>query len=142
VLLLLRAGGEAPGEIAELVAETYRTGDVAEKRAVTRALALLPEPSGFVDLAVNVCRTSVQPVFEGIACENPYPAAYFPEANFNQMVLKSLFTATRLARIAGLESRVTPELCRMAEAYASERRAAGRSVPEDIELLLNLGGRS
>jgi hypothetical protein len=71
-------------------------------------------------------------VFEAIACENPYPAAHFPELNFNQMVLKALFTGVALERVIGLDGRVTPELARMANDYASERRAAGRSVPADI----------
>ena len=48
------------------------------------------------------------------------------------MVLKALFTGVTLARIIGLDERVTPELGRMAADYASERRAAGRSVPEDL----------
>ena len=48
-----------------------------------------------------------------------------PEPNFNQMVLKALFTDVRLERIVGLDGRLTPELSRMAAAYASERRAAG-----------------
>ena len=63
-----------------------------ERQAVLRVLALLPEPARFLAIALDACRTSTQPVFEAIACENPYPAAYFPEASFNQMVLKAVFT--------------------------------------------------
>ena len=67
---------------------------------------------------------------------------YFPELNFNQMVLKALFIGSPLARLVGLEERITPELVRMAEDYAAERRAAGRSVPEDIALITkHLGAR-
>ena len=51
------------------------------------------------------------------------------------MVLKCLFCEVRLARVEGLARRVTPELCRMVEAYASERRAAGRPGPEDVALV-------
>ena len=36
--------------------------------------------------------------------------------------------------------RITPELVRMAEDYAAERRAAGRPVPEDIELITSNWG--
>ena len=60
---------------------------------------------------------------------------HFPEHNFNQMVLKSFFTGVAVERIEGLASRRSPELVRMAEAYASERRAAGRSVPPDLHLV-------
>jgi hypothetical protein len=105
-------------------------------------LPLLPDPARFVDVGAGACRTSVQSVFEGICCENPYPAAHFPPLNFNQMVLKALFTEASLDRIVGLAARITPELARMAGDYASERRAAGRSVPSDIERLLRHKGDS
>jgi hypothetical protein len=48
------------------------------------------------------------------------------------MVLKAFFTGVPLARVVGLDDRLTPELARMAAGFASERRAAGRSVPADI----------
>ena len=65
-----------------------------------------------------------------------YPGA-FPDANFNQLVLKAFFIGVAVARIAGLEQRKTAELRRMAEDYASERRAAARSVPPDLDLVLS-----
>ena len=119
-------------ELEALVEACYRQGDGAERQAVLRALPLLPAPERFLEIAVDACRSHIQPLFEAIACENPYPALHFPELNFNQMVLKALFTGVALARILAFESRVTPELGRMAADYASERRAAGRSVPPDI----------
>ena len=75
-------------------------------------------------------------IFEAIACENPYPARHFPELNFNQMVLKAAFNGVALARVVGLSSRLNAELARMASDYASERRAAGRSVPADLGLVM------
>ena len=119
-------------EVEALVEACYRQGDGAERQAVLRALPLLPAPERFLEIAVDACRSHIQPLFEAIACENPYPALHFPELNFNQMVLKALFTGVALARILAFEGRVTPELGRMAADYASERRAAGRSVPPDI----------
>jgi len=113
----------------------FRTGDNEERAALLKALHLLPEAESFVALAIDACRTHVQSVFEAIACENPYPMRHFPEHNFNQMVLKSFFTGVAVQRIEGLAARRTPELVRMAEAYASERRAAGRPVPADLGLV-------
>jgi hypothetical protein len=127
-----------PGAVADqqsLVQELFYRGDAREKQAVLRALPLLPEPLRFLEIGVEACRSSVQTVFEAIACENPYPADHFPEAAFNQMVLKALFIETRTARIDGLARRAGSELVRMVEGYASERRAAGRTVPEDIEAI-------
>lgn len=131
-LLLTAAGHLLPPELEALVATVYDEGDSRERRAVLRALPLLPEPERFVERAVAACRTSVVPVFEAIACENPYPARHFPDGSFNQMVLKVLFQGLRLERVVGLARRCSPELARMGEDLARERRAAGRPVPEDL----------
>jgi hypothetical protein len=139
-LLLHAAATMAPGELEALVEESFLGGDTRERQAVLRTLVLLPDPGRFVPLAVEACRTSVQPVFEAIACENPYPARHFPESSFNQMVLKAVFIEVPVGRIFGLEARVTPELRRMAADYASERRAAGRSVPADVARRLGANG--
>ena len=139
-LLLHAAAGLAPGELDALVEECFLHGDTRERQAVLRTLPLLPDPARFVPLGVEACRTSVEPVFEAIACENPFPARHFPESNFNQMVLKAIFIGVRVGRILGVEGRITPELRRMAADYASERRAAGRSVPDDIAYLLQENG--
>jgi hypothetical protein len=122
-------------EFHALVVGQFKTGDNGERLAILKALQLLPEPARFVDLAIEACRSHVQDVFEAIACENAYPARHFPEANFNQLVLKAFFTQVEVRRIAGLSERITPELVRMAHAYASERRAAGRTVPADLEVV-------
>ena len=117
----------------QTVRDLFRRGEVRERIAVLRAL---PQLSGDnVELAIDACRTNVVPVFEAIACDNPYPAKHFPDHAFNQMVLKALFVGASVAKIVGLAERTTDELVRMVEAYASERRAAGRPVPEDAKLV-------
>jgi hypothetical protein len=137
VALLLDANRKlgAP-EMFDLAEDCFRHGDNGERRAVLRSLSVLQEPERYIELAAQACRSSVQTVFEALACENPFPAAKMPDLLFNQMVLKALFTEVSLDRIVGLTSRITPELSRMAEGYASERRAAGRSVPSDIGRLV------
>jgi hypothetical protein len=114
----------------------WRAGALRERQAVLRVLALLPEPARFLPIALDACRVSTQPIFDAIACENPYPAAYFAEPSFNHLVLKAVFTEVALARILGLADRRNPELARMAADYASERRAAGRPVPADLALVM------
>jgi len=126
-------------DLEPLVRECYRTGDTGERRAVLRALPLLREPERFVALAVDACRTSVLPIFEAACCENPYPARHFPELHWNQMILKAVFLGVPLNRVIGLPGRLGPEIERMANDYASERRAAGRDVPEDLKLLVRSG---
>jgi hypothetical protein len=117
------------------VRDLIRRGDARERQAVLRVLAAMPEPERFVEIGIDACRTNVRSVFDAIACDNAFPAQQFPDAAFFQMVLKALFVDAPLVRVIGLRDRTTPELVRMVEAYASERRAAGRSVPDDVKLV-------
>ena len=114
----------------------YEQGDSNEQQSWLRGVAYLPDPAAFLALVIDACRTNILPLFEAIACENPYPAHYFPDRNFNQLVLKAMFNGVALTRIHGLDKRVNAELARMAADYAAERRAAGRTVPPDIDLAL------
>ena len=134
--LLLGASARmpAPTRVAWLDG-CYRAGALRERTAVVRTLPLLPDPGRFLAIALDACRTSTQPLFEAIACENPYPAAHFSDPSFAQLAMKAVFTGVALARILGLVSRRTPELARMAHDYAAERRAAGRAVAPDLALL-------
>jgi hypothetical protein len=138
VALLLRACRDAsPVEQGELVMRLFRTGDTAERCAVLDAIELLPDPQACVETAVEACRSNVQDVFEAIACENDYPAQWFSDDAFNQMIMKAVFSGIPLERVRGLACRVNSELRRMAADYVRERRAAGRPVPAD---LARLGG--
>jgi len=137
-MLLLQAALAArlPEAHTALVNELYTTGDLRERQAVLRALPHLPAPERFVAVGVEAVRNPATSVIEAIACENGFPARHFSDEAFNQLVLKCLFCDLSLRRVHGLARRVTPELRRMVEAYASERRAAGRPVPEDVSLVL------
>jgi hypothetical protein len=140
VLLLLAGLAAVPaGEQVAVVEDLYRTGEIRERQAVLRALAYLPEPARFTALAVDSVRANVLSELEAIACENPFPARHFPEAAFNQLVMKSLFNGIALRRIAGFPQRRSAELVRMVSGYASERRAAGRTVPDDVAFVLDGG---
>jgi len=138
LLLIARRTSGSTGDafVSEALA-CFEQGDAREQQSWLRAIALWPEGEAFLPTAIDACRTNIVPVFEALACENPYPAAHFPERNFNQMVLKAMFNAIGLARIIGLPDRRNPELSRMARDYAAERTAAGRTVPPDINLALH-----
>ena len=135
--LVIAAVGALPDEDhTPFVSDLVRRGEVRERQAVLRTLAALPDPARFAATAIDACRTNAQSVFEAIACDNPYPATHFPELAYHQLVLKALFVGAPARRIHGLPRRLTAELVRMVEAYASERRAAGRPVPDDATWLL------
>jgi hypothetical protein len=100
-----------------------------------RVLAYLPAPDAWAALAAEAVRSNVISVLEALACDNPFPAAYMDGLAFNQMVMKAIFNDLPLARIRGLRERADAELSRMARAFARERRAAGRTVPQDLGLI-------
>ncbi|MEY4514867.1 MAG: hypothetical protein RLZZ450_6989 [Pseudomonadota bacterium] len=127
-----------PSEHAATLDELYRTGEQREQQSILRTLIRYPEPARFTTLAVEACRTNSVLVFSAIANDNPFPAHHFPELSFNQLVLKAIFLGVPVARIQGLASRVNSELRRMLQDYASERRAAGRVLPEDVSAVLAL----
>ncbi len=137
-VLLLNAAASMPDDDYErVVLQCYEFGDSRERQSWLRALSILPRCERFLSMAIDACRTNIIPLFEAIACENPYPARYFPELNFNQMVLKCMFNQVALRRIVGLKSRLNPELSRMATHYAAERKAAGREVPTDTGMVMS-----
>lgn len=137
--LVLRAFelAEAPLVVAAF-GGWLRRAEQGEQVSLLRMLPLLPEPRLLVDVAIDACRTNSEVVFRAIACGNPFVTSHFPDANFNQLVLKAVFLGVPVAEIVNLQSRVQPELLRMADDYAAERAAAGRSVPSDIALLRTL----
>jgi hypothetical protein len=134
-LLVAALGALEPARHVPVVRDLVRRGEVRERQTVLRVLAGLPEPARFVELAIDACRTNVGSIFEAIACDNAYPAVHFPDGALCQMVLKALFTGAPVARIVGLSGRITDEMTRMVDAFASERRAAGRPVPDDVHLI-------
>lgn len=139
--LVLRAFEVSDGA-ADAYGQWLRRGEQGEQESLLRVLPWLPRPAQVLQHAVEACRTNSEVVFRAAALHNPFPAEHFPDLNFNQMVLKALFLGVPVGEIEGLRGRITHELLRMADDYATERRAAGRSVPEDIGLLHKLFGET
>jgi hypothetical protein len=134
-LLLLSALESAPAS-ADVVLELFAHGEMREQQAVLRVLAYLPDPTQYVALAADAVRTNVLSVLEALACDNPFPARHMPDLAFNQLIMKAIFNGLPLRRVVALAERNTAELRRMVGAYASERRAAGRPVPADVDFIL------
>lgn len=131
-LLLDTAHRVAPAELDRLVESLWARGDNRERQAVVRALPLLPGPERWLVVALEAARSSVRPLFEAIACDNPYPATRFHEIHFNELVLKCLGADLPLERVVGLGGRATTALTREVATYASARRAAGRSIRPEL----------
>lgn len=123
-----------------LFAETYNKwfsyADEGELCAYYRAIPLLPEPQRLVWRAAEGCRTNMKTVFTAVACDSPFPHAYFDDVAWNQLVVKALFTEVPLAGVYGIDGRLSPELTHMVLDYIDERTSAGRSIPVDAWLCI------
>jgi hypothetical protein len=134
--LLVAASRADARALPELVEAVYHEGDSREKRAVIRALPLLPEGQRFLGLALDAGRRSETTLFEAVACGNPFPARHYPELEFNKLVMKAAFVGVALDRIVGLDRRGNPELARMGMDYVSEQESAGRRAAPGIWLAI------
>ena len=114
------------------VNQLFETGDMYEQQALYAALPLMPFPQDLVSRAIDGCRTNMTLIFDAIALNNPFPAKYFPEANWNQLVLKSIFMQRPLYQIQKLDELRNPALADIASDFAHERWAAGREVMPEL----------
>ena len=135
-VLMLVLAKEAPTQFADVALAWYDNAATRAQQGWLRLLPMLPQPQRFLSTAIDACRSGNAELFEAIACENPYPARHFPDRNFNQLVMKALASGVALSRIVGVSRRTNPDLARMVGDYASERKAAGRSAPPEIALVL------
>ena len=122
------------------LAEAFRYADEGELCALQRSLALLPGAERFLWQAGEGCRSNMRSVFEAAALDTPFPARHFEDLAWRQCVIKCLFVGAPLWRLWGLDTRLGPELARMALDLADERRSAGRPVPHELWLCLGTHG--
>ncbi|MES0488924.1 MAG: EboA domain-containing protein [Leptospirales bacterium] len=137
VVYLLHAAEQlGPKEAPRFIHELFTRSDTPEQCSILCALPLFSNPQDYCDTAVLSTRGYIREVYDTIALQNPYPARYFPDSVFNQMVLKAFFMEAPLSEIVDLQERVNDDLRRMAEDFVKERSAANRSVPNEINLIL------
>jgi hypothetical protein len=110
------------------VANIIEVADKSELETFLKFLVLLPHPENYKVQAVEALRTNISTVFDAIALNNPYPALYFNEQQWNQMYLKAAFMQQDLNRIVQVGQRANKELTRIISDYAHERWAASREI--------------
>ncbi|MEV7194681.1 EboA domain-containing protein [Streptomyces sp. NPDC093510] len=133
-ILLLHAANATPATLARV----YARGTAAERRAVLRSLPhLVPGPEA-LPLVEDALRTNDTTLVA--AAVGPYAAAHLAPHDWRHAVLKCLFTGVPVDAVADLPRRARGdgELARMLGDYASERTAAGRTVPGDLHRVLRL----
>lgn len=116
----------------ETFEQTFITADVGESVALCQSLPLLPYPDRLQKQAAEGLRSNMTSVFEAVALRNPYPADFFDDAAWNQMVLKAVFVESPLHLIYGLDRRANRKLARMLVDFAHERWAASRPVTPEL----------
>lgn len=138
-LILARRDLDQPAAVAAMES-AFQYADEGELCALYRSLGLWPDPKRFAARAGEGCRSNMRSVFEAVACDTPFPAKWFDELAFNQCVVKAIFIGAPLWRVWGLDSRLNPELARMALDLADERRSAGRPVQPELWLAIGKHG--
>ena len=136
ILLVLALPHDNESKYLQTLEQVFTAADIGELVALYQALPLLPYPERLKLRAAEGVRSNMTDVFNAVALRNPYPAEYFDNLAWNQMVLKALFVGSPLHLIQGLDRRANSELAAMLIDYANERKAANRSVsPELWELV-------
>ncbi|WP_077800657.1 EboA domain-containing protein, partial [Streptomyces sp. JHA26] len=124
---------------AATVTRLYRQGTAAERRAVLLALPRLDlAPAHGVPLVEDALRTNDTGLLA--AAVGPYAARHLDAHGWRHAVLKCLFTGVPVSCVSALAERARGdgELARMLRAFADERTAAAREVPEDLHHVLAL----
>jgi hypothetical protein len=131
-LLILALPQDNLDEYVQKIEQIFNTADVGELVTLYQALPLLPFPERFRLRAAEGIRSNMTAVFNAVALQNPYPAEYFDNIAWNQMVLKALFVGSPLNLIYGLKQRNNSDLSQMLIDYADERKAANRDVSHEL----------
>jgi hypothetical protein len=132
VLMVLSSYDGNDDAFASRLDRLFQSGEISEHIALLQGLPLYPAAELLVPRACEGVRSAMQPVFEAVAHNSPFPRDYFSEAQWNQMVVKTLFIGSRLAPIQGLDERRNADLAITLIDYAHERWAAGRLVSPEL----------
>jgi hypothetical protein len=108
------------------------SAEITEQISYVKGFAIFPAGGMLLPRARETIRSSIAPVFEAIACHNPYPRDRLGTDAWNQMIVKCVFGGTPLKTVVGLYERRNDELIVMLRDLIAERHAAGRPLPEEV----------
>ncbi len=130
--LILSLPMEPKDTYLQKLEKVFNAADVGESVVLYQTLPLYPYPEEFVNRAAEGLRSNMTSVFDAVALRNPFPAEYFQENAWNQLVLKSCFVGSPLHQIAGLDERANATLASILVDYAHERWAASRTLTPEL----------
>lgn len=131
-LLVLALPQDNAEKYLRTLEQLVTTADVGELIALYQSLPLLPYPERHRARAAEGVRSNMTTVFKAVSLRNPYPADYFDNIAWNQMVLKAVFVGSPLYLIQGIDRRANLDLARMLTDYAHERWVASRPVTPEL----------
>lgn len=118
------------------ISELFRSAEMNELVALYSSLPVLEFPEEWRFLATEGVRSNITDVLKALMLHNPYPAEQLDEAAWNQLVMKAFFTSLDVTQIIGLHSRNNPSLITIMKDFVAERRAAGRTFSDQLQVLI------
>lgn len=131
-LLLLSLAEREKQEFLDKLGKLFTSSDLGEGVALYQSLPVLPYPHDLTGRAAEGIRTNITSVFNAVAHRNPYPADFFDDDAWNQVILKSLFVGSPIYLIQGVDERANKPLAAILVEYAHERWSAGREISPEL----------
>ncbi|WP_340102533.1 EboA domain-containing protein [Rhodohalobacter sp. 8-1] len=131
-LIILGLAEREKKEFLDKLDKLFTSSDLGEGVALYQSLPVLPYPDELTDRAAEGIRTNITSIFNAVAHRNPYPADFFDDNAWNQVILKSLFMGSPIYLIQGVDERANEPLARILVEYAHERWSAGREVSPEL----------
>ena len=116
----------------ESLTKLISVADTREQISIFKSIPYLENASHFAPIVVNGIRTNIVDVFDAITLKNPYPASYFSQDEWNQMILKAVFMERPIYQIKDIDQRKNEKLAHILFDYARERWAASRRVTPEL----------
>lgn len=110
------------------ILQLLEISDRTELATILKYMIFFPHAATYKLKVVDAVRTNITDVFDAIALNNPYPAAFFDEQQWNQLYIKAAFLQRPLSQIMYVDERANSELARMINDLANERWSAGREI--------------
>lgn len=134
--LILGYARHQPEQFKNAMDKIFNAADTYELITLYEALPLFPNPETFLLHATNGIRNNMVSVIDAIALNNPYPSEFFNEIAWNQLVLKTFFVGSQIAKVIGLKRRANSELGKALMNTVEERFAADRPIQLEVWCLI------
>lgn len=114
------------------VYSSFIKSDLENKKFILDFLCRYDGKGTFTSVFQEALRTNHKELFVYVSQQTTYPALYFDERAYNQMILKALFLDLDISLIPELSKRRNEQLNIMIKNYQEELELAGRRIPEGI----------